>query len=303
MTTATGLQPASDPGPGTADEDAAFATRIARRHPTRWLTALVVLLITGLIVYAFATGDIEWSIVGEYFFDDTILEGVRNVIFMTILAMLFGVSLGIVVALMRLSANPVLRATSNGFVWVFRGVPQIVQLLIWYNLALIVPYIYIPGIMDERTVDVMSPFISALLGLGLHQAAYASEIIRAGILSVSRGQTEAAQALAMPRSLMLRRIILPQAMRVIIPPMGNEFITMVKMTSLASVIQYTELLYSAQTIYLVNNMVMELLFVVSLWYMVLVTVLSFGQHFLEQRFGRGFQTSTPKAKAAKGRRN
>ncbi|MBK0417905.1 amino acid ABC transporter permease [Leucobacter sp. CSA1] len=286
--------------PAGSGVDVAHAHRIGRRHPTRWVTGIVVIAIVAIIVYAFATGDIDWPVVGEYFFDSTVLAGVRNVILMTILAMLVGVALGVVVALMRLSANPVLRATSSGFVWVFRGVPQIVQLLIWYNLALIVPYIYIPGIIDERTVDVMSPFISALLGLGLHQAAYASEIIRAGIMSVSRGQIEAAQALAMPRSLMLKRIILPQAMRVIIPPMGNEFITMVKMTSLASVIQYTELLYSAQTIYLANNMVMELLFVVSLWYMVLVTVLSFGQHFLEQRFGRGFQPRTAAKKRTKG---
>ncbi len=300
MNALTETRGAHESGAAAAEQDAAFATRIGRRHPMRWVTAVVVLAIVLVIVYAFATGDIDWSIVGEYFFDGTILEGVRNVILMTILAMIFGVALGIVVALMRLSENPVLRATSNGFVWVFRGIPQIVQLLIWYNLALIIPYIYIPGIIDERTVDVMSPFISALLGLGLHQAAYASEIIRAGILSVNRGQIEASQALAMPRSLMLRRIVLPQAMRVIIPPMGNEFITMVKMTSLASVIQYTELLYSAQTIYLVNNMVMELLFVVSLWYMVLVTILSFGQHFLEQRFGRGFQPRTLKIKAVKG---
>lgn len=289
-------------GGGDRGQDAAFAVRKVRRHPWRYLTATVVLLLTALVLYAFANGDISWDVVGEYFFDDTILAGVRNVILMTILAMTLGVVLGVIVALMRLSVNPVLKVTSNAFVWAFRGVPQIVQLLLWYNLALIVPYIYIPGIIDMRTIDVMSPFVSALLGLGLHQAAYASEIIRAGILSVNRGQTEAAEALAMSRGLVLRRIVLPQAMRVIIPPMGNEFITMVKMTSLASVIQFTELLYSAQTIYLVNNMVMELLIVVSLWYMVLVTILSFGQHFLEQRFGRGFQPRTQKVKPKAGRK-
>ena len=162
---------------------------------------------------------------------------------------------------MRMSTNPVMRWVALGYVWLFRGMPAILQLLLWFNLALVFPTIGIHGVWEARMVDVMTPFVAALLGLGINQGAYSSEVVRAGLLSVDTGQYEAAKAIAMARLKALRRIILPQAMRVIIPPIGNEFISMVKLTSLASVIQYAEILHNAENIYYANSRVIELLIV------------------------------------------
>jgi len=206
---------------------------------------------------------------------------------MSILAMALGVIFGVIIAVMRMSSNPVLSSVAVGYTWIFRGTPLILQLLLWFNLALIFPTIAIPGLFSFQTVDIMTPFTAALLGLSINQGAYTSEVVRAGLISVDLGQYEAAKSIGMTRIHALRRIILPQAMRVIIPPIGNEFISMVKTTSLASMIQYSELLYNAQTIYFANARVMELLFVAGIWYLVVVTLLSFGQNRLERYFGRG----------------
>jgi polar amino acid transport system permease protein len=195
--------------------------------------------------------------------------------------------LGVLVAIMRMSTNPVMRAVALGYVWLFRGTPAILQLLLWFNLALVFPSIGIPGWFEARTVDVMTPFVAALLGLGINQGAYTSEVVRAGLLSVDTGQYEAAKAIGMDRLKALRRIILPQAMRVIIPPVGNEFIGMVKLTSLASVIQYAEVLHNAENIYYANNRVIELLIVAGIWYLAVVAVLSLGQVRIEAHFARG----------------
>jgi polar amino acid transport system permease protein len=182
----------------------------------------------------------------------------------------------------------VLRAVASGYAWLFRGTPVILQLLLWFNLALVFPVIGVPGLWSGRAVDIMTPFLSALLGLGINQGAYTSEVMRAGMLAVDIGQYEAAQAIGMSRLLALRRIILPQAMRVVIPPLGNEFIGMVKLTSLASVIQYPEVLHSAENIYYANSRVIELLIVAGLWYLVVVSALTPLQMLLERRFARGF---------------
>jgi len=206
---------------------------------------------------------------------------------MSILAMALGVIFGVIIAVMRMSSNPVLSSVAVGYTWIFRGTPLILQLLLWFNLALIFPTIAIPGLFSFQTVDIMTPFTAALLGLSINQGAYTSEVVRAGLISVDLGQYAAAKSIGMTRIHALRRIILPQAMRVIIPPIGNEFISMVKTTSLASMIQYSELLYNAQTIYFANARVMELLFVAGIWYLVVVTLLSFGQNRLERYFGRG----------------
>jgi len=217
----------------------------------------------------------------------SILFGLGNTIIMSILAMALGIVLGVVIAIMRLSANPVMRGVALGYVWLFRGMPAILQLLLWFNLALVFPTIGIPGLWQARMVDVMTPFVAALLGLGIAQGAYTSEVVRAGLLSVDTGQYEAAKAIGMARLKALRRIILPQAMRVIIPPIGNEFISMVKLTSLASVIQYSEILHNAENIYYANARVIELLIVAAIWYLVVVTLLSLGQAQIEARFARG----------------
>jgi polar amino acid transport system permease protein len=162
----------------------------------------------------------------------------------------------------------------------------LLQLLLWFNLALIFPTMGIPGLFEARTVDLITPFIATLLGLGINQGAYTAEVVRSGILSVDVGQTEAAKSIGMTGLTTLRRIVLPQAMRVIIPPVGNEVVSMVKLTSVASVIQYSEILRNAQTIYYANARVMELLIVAAIWYLAVVTVLSIGQHFLERHFSK-----------------
>jgi len=202
--------------------------------------------------------------------------------------MSLGIALGIAVAVMRMSPNLVLRGVALGYVWLFRGTPVILQLLLWFNLALVFPTLGLPGIASVRTIDVITPFAAALLGLGINQGAYTSEVMRAGILSVDAGQLEAAQSIGMTRLRALRRIILPQAMRVVIPPLGNEFIGMVKLTSLASVIQYAEVLHSAQNVYYANARVIELLMVAGIWYLGIVSVLTPLQMLLERRFARGF---------------
>lgn len=260
---------------------------VPRRYYGRMFFAtLIVVLLVGL-GHAFAKGQIEWSYVGQFLTSEAILFGLLNTIVMSVLAMALGVIFGVVTAIMRMSHNPILQYVALAYTWLFRGTPLILQLLLWFNLALIFPVISIPGLFQVETVTVMTPFVAALLGLSINQGAYTAEVVRAGLLSVDTGQYEAAKSIGMPRLQSLKRIILPQAMRIIIPPVGNEFIGMVKMTSLASVIQYSELLHNAQNIYYANARVMELLIVAGIWYLAVVTVLSFGQSRLERYFAKG----------------
>jgi polar amino acid transport system permease protein len=261
---------------------------VARQtHWRRWLSAAAILVVLAAIGRAFASGQIEWAYVGRFLTVKVILEGIVNTMVMAVLAMALGIVLGVVVAIMRLSPNPVLKSVAAGYTWLFRGTPLILQLLLWFNLALVFPTIGIPGLWSVRAVDVMTPFLSALLGLGINQGAYTSEVMRAGMLSVDAGHYEAAQAIGMGRLHALRRIILPQAMRVVIPPLGNEFIGMVKATSLASVIQYPEVLHNAENIYYANSRVIELLIVAGFWYLLVVSILTPLQMLLERRFARG----------------
>ena len=261
---------------------------VARRlHWGRWIAASLIVLALAALVWAFAKGQIEWSYVGRFLTVPAIIDGIVNTVVMAIAAMALGIVLGVAVAVMRLSPNPVMRVVASGYVWLFRGTPVILQLLLWFNLALVFPVIGIPGLWSARTIDLMTPFLSALLGLGINQGAYTSEVVRAGMLSVDVGQYEAAQAIGMSRLLSLRRIIFPQAMRMVIPPLGNEFIGMVKMTSLASVIQYPEVLHSAENIYYANSRVIELLIVAGIWYLAVVSALTPLQMLLERRFARG----------------
>ena len=260
-------------------------------RPRRWGRIAAVAIMLALIAWlakAFAEGQIAWEVTGEYLFWPSILMGVVNTIWMSIACMFIGIVIGVLVAVMRGSPNPVLRSVAIGYQWFFRGTPVILQLLIWFNLALVFPRLGIPGLFEARTVDVITPAMATLLGLGLNQGAYTSEVMRAGLLSVDRGQYEAAQAIGMGYWASLKRIILPQAMRVVIPPLGNEFIGLVKMTSLASIIGFADVLRTSQDIYYVNARVIELLMVAAAWYLVVVTILSLGQARLERRFGRGF---------------
>ncbi len=260
---------------------------VPRRHLGRWVTAAVIAVLLALVIKAFAEGDIAWGVVAEFFAAPAILFGLVNTVVMTICAMSLGIALGVVFAVMYMSPNPVIRVVAWGYIWLFRGTPLILQLLLWFNLALVFPTLGIPGLIEVRTVEFMTPFVATLLGLGLNQGAYTAEVMRSGILSVDSGQTEAAKSIGMTRLLTLRRIVLPQAMRVIIPPVGNEVISMVKLTSIASVIQYAEILRNAQTIYYANARVIELLIVAAGWYLIVVTLLQIGQYQLERSFAKG----------------
>ncbi len=269
------------------------------RHPGRWVAALIVLVIAVALVHSVVTNkNFMWHEVGSYLFDPRILHGARLTIELTIACMALGVVLGIVLAIMRLSPNPLISGSSWLYIWFFRGTPVLVQLLFWYNVAALYPKIALgipfgPSAVNLDANTLIKPFVAVLLGLGLNEAAYMSEIVRAGIISVDEGQTEAAAALGLTRMQTMRRIVLPQAMRVIIPPTGNETISMLKTTSLAFVIAYPELLGSAQLIYAQNYETIQLLLVASFWYLVMTSVLYVGQYYLERRYARGATRELP----------
>jgi polar amino acid transport system permease protein len=261
------------------------------RHPGRWLAAAIVAVIAVLLIHSIATNPrFEWDVVGDYLFDDRILRGIVTTLELTVIAMAIGVLGGVLMAVMRLSPNPMVSGASAIYIWLFRGTPVLVQLLVWNFIAAVYPEISfgLPFVHLDAN-DLIKPFTAAILALGLNEAAYMAEIVRAGILSVDEGQSEAAQALGMTRTQTMRRIVLPQAMRVIVPPTGNETISMLKTTSLASVIAVTELTYAAQLIYAQNYKTIPLLIVISIWYLLGTSILSVGQFFLERRFGRGFR--------------
>jgi polar amino acid transport system permease protein len=268
------------------------------RHPGRWVAAAIVAVIAVLLIRSVATNPrFEWDVVGDYLFDDRILRGVVTTLELTVIAMVIGVVGGILLAIMRLSPNPMVSGASALYIWVFRGTPVLVQLLFWNFIAAVYPEITFGlPFVHLNANDLIKPFTAAILALGLNEAAYMSEIVRAGILSVDEGQSEAAQALGMTRTQTMRRIVLPQAMRVIVPPTGNETISMLKTTSLASVIAVTELTYAAQLIYSQNYKTIPLLIVISIWYLLGTTILSIGQYFLERRFGRGFTRTPPRTR-------
>ncbi len=261
---------------------------VPRRKIGTKILAVACIILLLFLVRAFWVGDIAWRYVGDNLFASAVMAGVVNTIIMTFCAMLLGIFLGVLAAVMRMSDNPVLRNVAIGYVWLFRGIPTLLQLLLWFNLALIFPHIGFFGLFSIRTVDVMTPFVAALLGLGIQQGAYTAEVVRAGILSIDKGQTEAALSIGMTRLAATLKIVLPQAMRVIVPPIGNETIGMVKLTSLASVIQYSEVLRSVEDIYYVNSRVIELLIVAAIWYMVVVTLLSIVQIYVERYFSKGW---------------
>lgn len=264
------------------------------RHPLRWVATACILGVAALVTYSLVTNKaFHWDVVGHYLFSNEILYGLLTTLELTVTAMAIGLVLGTVLAVMRLSANPVLNAVSWLYTWFFRTIPALVQLIFWFNFGALYQTIAIglpfgPELLTAKTNDLITPMSAALLGLGLSQAAYTGEVIRAGIAAVDVGQTSAAKALGMPSFLRFRRIVLPQAMRLIIPPVGNEVISMIKNTSIVSVIALAELLYSAQLIYSRTYQTIPLLVVASVWYLVVVSVLSGGQHFLERHYGRGW---------------
>jgi polar amino acid transport system permease protein len=269
------------------------------RHTGRWIAAIVVLVIAAAVAYTFITAPgLEWDAVGHYLFHTLILQGIVVTLELTVLAMVIGIVLGAILAVMRLSPNPVVSAVSWFYIWFFRGTPVLVQIFFWFNLATVLPYIgigipFTPIHLQADTNKLIVPFMAATLGLGLNEAAYMAEIVRAGIISVEHGQTEAAQALGMTRLLLMRRIVLPQAMRVIIPPTGNETISMLKTSSLAFVASVPELFTRSQQIASFNYKVVALAIVASLWYLLMTSILTVGQYYLERHFGRGTQRGLP----------
>jgi polar amino acid transport system permease protein len=279
------------------------------RRPGRWIAAAIVLVVAVAIVRSVVTNPrFEWHVVGDYLFDERILEGVRITIELAAIAMAIGVVLGVLLAVMRLSPNPLVSGASWLYIWFLRGTPVLVQLLFWYNIAALYPKIALgipfgPAFVHANANTLITPFTAAILGLGLNEGAYMAEIVRAGIISVDAGQSDAARSLGMTRLQTMRRIVLPQAMRVIIPPTGNETISMLKTSSLASTIVVTELLYAAQLIYSVNFKTIQLLIVASFWYIVCTSILYVGQFYLERHYGRGASRSealTPLQRARMG---
>ncbi|MGW2651429.1 amino acid ABC transporter permease [Streptomyces sp. NPDC001393] len=272
--------------------DSSHVSVVPLRHPWRWVAAGVILLVSLWILRVLVTTPaFEWDVVAQYLFSQSVLTGVLKTLLMTALAMVLGVTLGTLIAIMRLSVNPILNSVAAFYQWFFRGTPTLVQLIFWYNLSSVFPRLQLDlfGVQffSYNTNDVMAPFVAALLGLGLNFSAYYSEIVRAGILSVDEGQSDAAAAYGLNSAQTMRYIVLPQAMKVIIPPTGNETIGMLKWTSLATVISYSELLHSVQAVYNLTYQIIPLLIVASLWYLALTSILSIGQFFIEKRFSRG----------------
>ncbi|WP_240615983.1 amino acid ABC transporter permease [Nakamurella deserti] len=266
---------------------------VSLRHPGRWVAVAVVVVLAVVVVTSLITNEnYRWDVVFRYFTSAGILDGLRNTLLLTLLAMVVGLVLGIVLAVARDSKNPIVSGAALLYIGFFRGTPLLVQLIFWFNLSALYPTLGLgipfgPTFVSGSANDLITPLTAAVLGLGLNEAAYMAEIVRAGLQSVDSGQTQAAQALGMTGRQVFRRIVLPQALRVIIPPTGNETISMLKTTSLVSVIALPELLFAAQVIYSRTYQVIPLLITASLWYLILTTVLTVGQTFLERRLRRG----------------
>lgn len=259
----------------------------------RWIGRLALLVLFAMMAHLLLTSkSLEWGVVRQYFTEKSIVLGVVRTIELTVIAMALGILIGTGLALMRLSSSLLLNGVASLYLWVFRGVPLLVQVLFWFNLASFIPAVSVgvpfgPSFHTWDTNSIISPFTAAVLALSLNHGAYMCEIVRAGVLSVDPGQMEASLTLGMRRGRAMRRVVLPQAMRVIIPPTGNHFIGLLKDTSIVSVISMTELLYSVQIIYANTFQTIPLLIVASIWYLFLTSMASVGLHYLERRFGRG----------------
>ncbi|QKV96192.1 amino acid ABC transporter permease [Streptomyces sp. NA02950] len=292
------LTRAGSGGAGSSGAAESLRAVPVRRPGLRVAAVLVTFLLVFLLEGWITNPRMQWGTVGEFLFSPVIMEGLRTTLLLTALAMALGIVGGVLLAVLRMSANPMLSRLSWCYIWLFRGTPLLVQLLFWYFLSAVVPTIGVgipwgPTFVEADTNVLITQLTAAVLGLGLHEAAYMAEIVRAGITSVDDGQSEAAQALGMSRGQTLRRIVLPQALRIIIPPTGNQAISMLKTTSLVFAIAVPELLTSIQGIYSRNFQQVPLLVVACFWYLVATSVLNVGQYYLERRFGRGAGRDLP----------
>jgi polar amino acid transport system permease protein len=283
----------SEAPPAEAPIDAESIKAVPVRHYGRWVAGVIILFVAFIVARSVITNDaLQWPVVGDYLFDDRVLRGLQNTLILTVISMLIGIFGGILLAVMRLSPNPLTSGAAGIYIWLFRGTPLITQLVIWNFLALAYPRLGLgipfgPEFVSWDTNQLITQFTASLLGLGLNEAAYMAEIVRGGIQSVDSGQLEAASALGMSRTRTLRRIVLPQAMRVIIPPTGNETISMLKTTSLVVAIGYFELMVAVQTIYSQNYKTVPLLITAAAWYLFMTSVLTLIQIQIEKRFARG----------------
>jgi len=241
-----------------------------------------------------------WNVVFQYLFNKYVLEGLWLTVFVTIMSMLIGFVLGMILAVMRMSSNRLMTGIAWLYTWFFRGTPVYVQLLFWYNIAILyqtitlgIPFSHAWTLLTISSNSVFTVVRAAIVAFGLNEAAYFSEIARGGLLSIDEGQLEAAKAIGMTRGQSLRYIIVPQAMRVILPPSGNEVISMLKTTSIASAIGLPELLYQTDNIAARTFQVMPMLIVASLWYLAVTTVLSIGQFYLERHYAKGALRTVP----------
>ena len=278
------------------------------RHPGRWVAAAVVVVLTVMLVHSLFFSHVllygrrrerfEWSVINNYFLSSQIIKALGVTLALTVLAMAGGIAIGVVMAIMRLSPNPIVTGSAWVYIWFFRGTPVLVQLLFWYNAAYIFPTFSLgvpfgPALVHFNLNTWLTPFLAASVGLALNEGAYMSEIVRAGLISVDEGQNEAAQSIGMTRLMALRLIVIPQAMRVIIPPTGNETISMLKTTSLASVVVVAELTFTVEQIYSANYKTIPLLMVASLQYLWVTSVLMVGQYYLERHYARGSVRQLP----------
>ncbi|MFI0987577.1 amino acid ABC transporter permease [Streptomyces exfoliatus] len=279
--------------PRTAAPALADLVVVPVRHPWRW----VAVVVTAVLLVQFAHGLVtnpgwEWDVFAAFFTAETILRAVWVTLQLTFYGTALGFAVGIVLAFMRLSASPFLRSVAFGYIWAFRSIPLIVQLLFWFNLAYLYKELSIgipfgPGFVSFDTMGLVGEMSAAVLGLALHQAAYAAEIVRGGVLSVDHGQSEAAASLGIPRLRQVRRIVLPQAMRSILPNAANEIISLFKGTSIVSVMAIGELFYQVQVVYGRNGRVVPLLMVATAWYVLLTTALSVVQYYVERHYAKG----------------
>ena len=287
-------------GAGSDLDDLSRLRVVPARHPGRIVLAVVVGLLVAAVLFSFVTNPRwEWGVVGRWLLAESILRGLAETLRLTVMAGVLGFGLGLVLALMRLSESRVISGVSWTFSWIFRSTPLLVQLLLWYNLG----YLYervtlsIPlteiTVVDARTSDLMTPMLAAILGLGLHQAAYAAELIRGGILSVDQGQLEAAGALGIPARDRSLRIVLPQAMRAILPTAFNEIIGLVKGTSIVYVLAHAELFFTVQLIYGRTQEVLPMLLVATIWYVVITSLLSIAQYYIERHYSKGAVRTLP----------
>lgn len=293
--------------PAPHDELAAL-TVVPARHYARWIAAVAVLVVAAQFVHGLVTNPVwEWHVFGAYVLSETVVHAVGVTLELTVCAQVAGFLLGTVLAFMRLSHSPVLQTVAWIYVWVFRSIPMIVQLVFWFNLGALYKELGLgipfgPVVWSFDTTGLVGSIGAALIGLSLHQAAYAAEVVRSGVVSVDHGQREAAAALGIPRLRQVRRIVLPQAMRSILPTAGNEIIGLLKGTSVVYVMAIGELFYQVQVIYGRTGQVIPLLMVATAWYVVLTSVLSVAQYYVERRFARGADRTPPPTPVQRVRR-